>query len=224
MNNNCIRGIKEAALRLRRLLCVPGQIRTSKDKQTGYLIITWCSPAVKKAAQESGMYQFHSSNTTNETYYEHQLVLYSRVGYKAFINGFECVKGEMGCHHLNSIRDDNRPENLEYASVADNNLAAAACATKDPYCYGHKEGTKWNNQGECIVNSKHHLAGLISRTLQATRGIQVSQVQALLQLPYMVYKEVCRYSRWIWEAAISCPIKDDCVKRDNDLIWSLDRI
>lgn len=108
-----------------------------------------------------------------------------------------------------------------YLSPQDNKLAAQGALTRYDGYVSKGSPTLWNLEGRAVVDHKHFMASVIALTVKKTRGVEVNVVQALLQLPYMIYTEVVDYSRWVWENRIMCHINEAerVVDQDQRKIW-----
>lgn len=71
--------------------------------------------------QLAGFFNFHTSNN-GLIYSVHQIICYLNRGWKLYVRGETCVKGELEVHHLDHDCKNNHPDNLVYVSPYENKL------------------------------------------------------------------------------------------------------
>lgn len=139
------------------------------------------NPVLFLLLKEVGFFDFHATNS-GRIIMRHQVVAYAYKGYQAYLNGFQCLKGETEVHHLNSVPGDDRPENLVYTSPNDNLILAQTA--RSGY-YGKVKNTSttiFNSQGRAVKNPLHYLVNLIQETIKATIGCSIGFTNILLHL------------------------------------------
>lgn len=168
-----IKEVRENTLILRKkLLECNFKIPFARKQKGGYLQLTssahsdWWLLAFK-----AHFFDFHCSNEKQEIFYVHQLVAYAWFGWKCYLKGNFCIKGETEVHHADSDPTNNHFSNLDYVSPQEN--IALAGYTDTPYLgeVTANEHCKFNNQGDLVKDPLARMTYLCERTLKATWGI-----------------------------------------------------
>lgn len=68
-----------------------------------------------------GFFDYHVTNNGFTCYY-HQIIAYISSGYRKYIKGEFCLKGELEVHHFDKNKFNNSPENLTYVTPEENKL------------------------------------------------------------------------------------------------------
>lgn len=99
------------------------QTKTSKGfSNQSYKILTpGKRSALNQLLQLVGFFNFHTSNN-GLIYSVHQINCYMSRGWKMYIRGEVCVKGELEIHHFDHNPKNNHPENLVYVTPYENKL------------------------------------------------------------------------------------------------------
>lgn len=128
-----------------------------------------------------GFFDFHKSNK-GSIISLHQIVAYVNKGYKAYQNGFLCLKGETEIHHIDSNPLNNKNSNLIYVSTQEHLLITQASNINSSQIHIVKKADPcaFNNKGLPVVNPFKRLAYIVSLTIR----VSFKRLGIKIKIPY----------------------------------------
>lgn len=141
-----------------------------KINKDGYLFLTRGKRSeLFKLLENSGFFEFHETNISQDSVYQHQVSKFLATGYELYGRGYYARKGEVEIHHLDGNQQNNDPRNLRYVSPGLNYFIARSL--RFPYT-----GNQSNRITESAEEARNMLRLSLKRTLNV-RGKRFSQEQ-----------------------------------------------
>lgn len=158
---------------------------------------------LKALLEQYKFFQFHITNK-GHIVSEHQIVAFFYWGYKALLNGFTCIKGELDIHHIDSNPSNNDPDNLIYLSSQDHLAVSMFANSKILSVDINNSHTPFNRQGRPISNIYTFLTNVIRDTMRQSiakfkpfssigRGLR----SLFLRVPAMIKKAIHNLKEYI---------------------------
>ncbi|WP_338116588.1 HNH endonuclease [Synechocystis salina] len=119
--------------------------------------------------EKTGFFEFHETNTSKNSVYQHQVSKFLASGYKIYGRGYYARKGEVEIHHLDSNQQNNDPRNLRYVSPGLNYFIARSL--RFPYT---------GEISNCITETREEAKEMLLLSLKRTlnyRGRELTQEQ-----------------------------------------------
>lgn len=167
---------------------------TTRQNKNGYIVLDRTkNKTLFNFLDKINYFKFNTTNKGDTTNY-HQVVAFLHCGgWQAYKNGFTASKETINVHHLNDVKDDNKPSNLVYVSTTDHLYITDATQTA---LYGKtyigSSPTPFNKQGKPVTNPKHYLSNLIKATKLLAKRIDQDIVVIMGMLPYDIYNSVTK--------------------------------